>query len=54
MLIITLIGFLLRVYGLRWGLPNAHRYFSYHPDEGLNLAAAIRADILHGQLDTHF
>ncbi len=53
-LIITLIGFLLRVYGLRLGLPNAHRYFSYHPDEGLNLAAAIRADILHGQLDTHF
>lgn len=54
MLIITLIGFLLRVYGLRWGLPNAHRYFSYHPDEGLNLAAAIRADTLHGHLDTHF
>ncbi|GIV11369.1 MAG: hypothetical protein KatS3mg020_0860 [Fimbriimonadales bacterium] len=29
-----------RLVGVRWGLPNAERYFSYHPDEWLILLAS--------------
>ncbi|MEM1825420.1 MAG: hypothetical protein QXX35_01540, partial [Desulfurococcaceae archaeon] len=29
-----------RLIGVRWGLPNAERYFSYHPDEWLILLAS--------------
>lgn len=32
---------LLRLYGIRWGLPDAsHLFYSYHPDEALHLLAA--------------
>ncbi len=38
--------------GIGWGLPYAGHPVSLHPDETLMLAAAIHADVLHGQLDT--
>ncbi len=34
------LAFLVRLIGIGWGLPNAERYFSYHPDEWLVLIAS--------------
>ncbi len=33
-------AFLLRLWGIGWGLPNADHYFSYHPDEWIILIAS--------------
>ncbi|CEK15775.1 ArnT family glycosyltransferase [Chthonomonas calidirosea] len=52
---ITLLGFLLRLFGITWSLPNAHHPFAtYHPDELINLSAALQADIPHLKLDIGF
>lgn len=42
LLVLVLAGaFILRLYGIRWGLPGAsHLFHSYHPDEALHLMAA--------------
>jgi hypothetical protein len=42
-------AFLLRVIGVDWGLPNASRAFSLHPDEPVNLLYARQ--IIPGKLD---
>jgi hypothetical protein len=44
----------LRFSGLAWGLPNAHHWFSYHPDEALILLAAAKVNVFAGQLDPGF
>lgn len=39
--LVLLVGLALRLYGIRWGLPDAmHPTYSYHPDESLHLLAA--------------
>ena len=31
----------LRLWAITWALPNADRYFTYHPDEGVNLISGV-------------
>ncbi len=31
----------LRLWGITWALPNQDRYFTYHPDEGVNLVNGV-------------
>lgn len=39
--VVIAVGLVLRLYGIKWGLPNAsHPIYSYHPDEALHLFAA--------------
>ena len=53
--IITLFGLLIRLWGIGWSLPDArHPLATYHPDELVNLNAALAADIPHGQFDIGF
>jgi hypothetical protein len=51
------LALLLRVWGLRWGLPNEQHYHSYHPDEFAVISSAVQIDPL-GQgiegLNPHF
>jgi hypothetical protein len=47
------VAFALRVYGLRWGLPNAQHLHSYHPDE-FDIAARAALMLAQGDLNPHF
>lgn len=38
---IVILGLSLRVWALRWGLPNDERLGSYHPDEAVNLVQGV-------------
>src|SRR5579859_5577130 len=54
-LVIVLIGLLLRLWGIGWSLPDArHPLATYHPDELVNLNAALQADIPHLKFDIGF
>ncbi|MDH7481790.1 MAG: glycosyltransferase family 39 protein [Armatimonadota bacterium] len=53
-ILITAVALALRLYGLKWGLPNMDHYFSYHPDETTILEAAQRIDFFSGQIDPGF
>jgi hypothetical protein len=46
------LGAFLRLWGLRWGLPDETHLFSYHPDEYHSLRAAIA--LATGDLNPHF
>lgn len=50
----VLLALILRLIGIRWGLPNEWHYFPYHPDEILIIGAAANVDIFHLQLDPNF
>ncbi|MCX6380561.1 MAG: glycosyltransferase family 39 protein [Armatimonadetes bacterium] len=53
--LVVILGLFLRVEGIRWSLPDArHPLATYHPDELINLEAALKVDIPHLQLDTEF
>jgi len=55
LLLIVALGMGLRFRALEWSLPNAqHPLATYHPDERINLTAAMQADIAHGQFDIKF
>ena len=55
LLLIVALGLGLRFWGIGWSLPDArHPLATYHPDEKVNLNAALQADIAHGQFDIHF
>ena len=43
-----------RCIGLSWGLPNAQRWGSYHPDESTNQIVGAVLSILSGDLNPHF
>ncbi len=43
-----------RVYGLRWGLPDDRHLFSYHPDEYFSLMAVWSFSFGQGSLDPHY
>jgi 4-amino-4-deoxy-L-arabinose transferase-like glycosyltransferase len=54
---ILVLALALRLWGITWGLPNQDRYFSYHPDEGVNvLQGLIERDTqsLRPHLDLQF
>lgn len=54
LMLILVIAFFLRVYGIDWGLPSAtHPEYSYHPDELLTLTLA-KLLVLGKILDKHF
>jgi len=48
-----LVAFVLRLYGLRWGLPNEQHLHSYHPDE-FDIAARAAWMLAQGDLNPHF
>jgi 4-amino-4-deoxy-L-arabinose transferase-like glycosyltransferase len=53
--LITIFGLALRLWGIGWSLPDArHPLATYHPDELVNLNAALAADIPHGKFDIGF
>ncbi len=53
--VVILLGTLLRLVGLGWSLPdNRHPYATYHPDERINLNAALQADVSHLKFDIGF
>ena len=55
LVLIVALGMGLRIWGIRWSLPDArHPLATYHPDERVNLNAALQADIAHGQFDIKF
>lgn len=47
-------AFVLRWVGIRWGIPDAEHYFSFHPDEWVILGYTLGLDLPHGQIDPHF
>jgi len=51
--VVLLLALALRFTGLGWGLPNAHHYFSYHPDEA-PLLAPVWYMLVSGDWDPHF
>jgi len=51
--LILIAAFVLRIIGLRWGLPNQHHLFSYHPDEAPILQPTL-AMIARGGGNPHF
>ncbi|HMC83217.1 MAG TPA: hypothetical protein VKL61_08290, partial [Candidatus Polarisedimenticolia bacterium] len=56
--LILALGLGLRLWGLGWGLPNEHHYYSYHPDEAYLLQTSSPAfgglDLPHGKFLPHF
>jgi hypothetical protein len=52
---LTLAAGALRIWGVRWGLPDAHHMSSYHPDEGVNLInGVLDRGVLRPHLDIGF
>lgn len=49
-----LLALLLRAWGLNWGLPGEHRYYPYHPDEAVLLAAICNTNPLWGDFTPEF
>ncbi len=48
-------GLGLRLRGITWSLPDTrHPIATFHPDESINLQAAMTVDIPHGKFDTQF
>lgn len=52
--LITLAAALLRLWGIRWGLPDALHRFTYHPDEIFQVGAMLRLDPIRLQFDPGF
>ena len=43
-----------RAIGLTWGLPNAERFYSYHPDESVGQIVGAVVHLLQGDFNPHF
>ena len=43
-----------RAFGLTWGLPNAQRFYSYHPDESVGQIVGAVVHLLQGDFNPHF
>jgi len=53
--VVVAAGAVLRLWGIRWGLPNADRLCTYHPDEGVNLFNGVLAEgVARPHLDIGF
>lgn len=53
-LVVFLLALGIRLIGINWGIPNKERYFSYHPDEPVNLMYARQMDFAKGDFDPGF
>lgn len=53
-LLVFAIALLPRLLGLRWGLPNAGHWYSYHPDERQIVEAVAQLDFLNGDFNPNF
>jgi 4-amino-4-deoxy-L-arabinose transferase-like glycosyltransferase len=51
LLFILLLALGLRLWGIGWGLPNATRLFSYHPDESMVVGASLTVNPFAFQFD---
>lgn len=51
---IFLIAAIVRLIGIRWGLPDALHYYSYHPDEYQIFSSVANLDFFNGKFDPHF
>lgn len=51
---IFLLALGVRVIGFGWGLPNAGRWNSYHPDESTHQIVGAAVSVLRGDLNPHF
>jgi len=51
---IVALGLVLRVIGLRWGLPCETHLYSYHPDEIPILHGVAQLNLFEGRLNPHF
>jgi hypothetical protein len=51
---ILIVALLLRATGIRWGIPDALHYFSFHPDEWVILGYTLGLNFPHGQFDPQF
>ncbi len=51
---IFLLALLARIIGFSWGLPNAGRWGSYHPDESSRQIVSAVASVVGGDLNPHF
>lgn len=47
------LAFALRIIGIRWGMPDATHYYSYHPDE-IHVLLPVQNICLRGDLNPHF
>jgi len=54
LLALTALATVLRVYGLAWGLPDATKVHSYHPDEITVLAPTLTMNLFAGEMNPHF
>ncbi|MHB0999008.1 MAG: ArnT family glycosyltransferase [Armatimonadota bacterium] len=52
--IVMILAAVIRIWGIKWGLPSDLHFYSYHPDENMVLGAANRVNILFGQFDPGF
>lgn len=53
-LVVFFLALAIRLIGIGWGVPNKERYFSYHPDEPVNLMYARQMDFAKGDFDPGF
>ena len=49
-----LLALVVRCVGLTWGLPNATRWYSYHPDESARQIVGAVVSLLQGDFNPHF
>ena len=52
--LIFALALMVRALGLTWGLPNAERFYSYHPDESVNQIVGAVVHLLQGDFNPHF
>ena len=53
-LLCFLVALAVRCLGLTWGLPDATRWYSYHPDESPHQIVGALVSLLQGSADPHF
>jgi len=51
---IFIIAALVRFVGIRWGLPDALHWYSYHPDEYQIFSSVATLDFFNGKFNPHF
>ena len=52
--LIFALALVVRAVGLTWGLPNAQRFYSYHPDESPQQIVGAVFHLLQGDFNPHF
>ena len=52
--LLFVVALVVRLIGLRWGLPSAEHFYSYHPDERQIAAAVASLDFFNGDFNPDF